>query len=409
MIMQGTKDSTKMVVNRGNVDGINLKVGESGEKGGCDSLVNSARNEGGQETGNNQVVDNGEANDEGTEGKIFVGGLSWKTGEESLHSHFEQYARVKSVNVMTCRRTGQPRGFAFVTFEDPEYAQAIWTDEHYIDDRKVEVKPSVSRDKVTAKAGRQESFKVFVGGLVGECKADDLTTYFSQFGKVQEATIMMDRVTTRSRGFGFVSFETLEGMEMAVAHPNHVIKNKWIEVKRALPRVTNMPGSPTRGQRMEHGSRGDMGMPGNYVMPGPGQNVFMGMEIPRMTSLPHQQAAGMQMGYNMGAFTGAAPPRYGIGGVPPYDGSSYSGAGANYLINDPLQASLDDSNGNNNTAAIASSGGMPIHSEGNRLPSNSPLAQNVMRSLSFGGGGYTGRGGTGRRYDYPRSGGKGKG
>lgn len=33
--------------------------------------------------------------------------------------------------------------------------------------------------------------------------------YFSQFGKVVDATVMLDRETGRSKGFGFVSFENV--------------------------------------------------------------------------------------------------------------------------------------------------------------------------------------------------------
>lgn len=42
--------------------------------------------------------------------KIFVGGLSWQTTEETLRYHFEQYGEVVSVEVMRDRNTGDPRG-----------------------------------------------------------------------------------------------------------------------------------------------------------------------------------------------------------------------------------------------------------------------------------------------------------
>ena len=46
--------------------------------------------------------------------KLFVGNLSFSTTEEDLTSIFSQYGAVESVNVITDRMTGQPRGFAFV-------------------------------------------------------------------------------------------------------------------------------------------------------------------------------------------------------------------------------------------------------------------------------------------------------
>lgn len=52
-------------------------------------------------------------------GKIFVGGISWQTNEANLRSHFEKFGELDDVALMTDKRTGQPRGFGFVTFKDP--------------------------------------------------------------------------------------------------------------------------------------------------------------------------------------------------------------------------------------------------------------------------------------------------
>jgi RNA recognition motif-containing protein len=43
------------------------------------------------------------------EGKIFVGGLSWQTTEESMRFHFEKFGELSDVAIMTDKRTGQPR------------------------------------------------------------------------------------------------------------------------------------------------------------------------------------------------------------------------------------------------------------------------------------------------------------
>ena len=62
-------------------------------------------------------------------GKIFVGGLSWQSSEESLRFHFEQYGTVLSVEVMRDRVTGDPRGFAFVVFSDPSTVDLVMAEE----------------------------------------------------------------------------------------------------------------------------------------------------------------------------------------------------------------------------------------------------------------------------------------
>lgn len=58
--------------------------------------------------------------------KIFVGNLSYSATEVALRSLFEAYGSVESVNIVTDRDSGQPRGFGFVEMtNDAEAANAI--------------------------------------------------------------------------------------------------------------------------------------------------------------------------------------------------------------------------------------------------------------------------------------------
>ena len=49
--------------------------------------------------------------------QLFVGGLSWDTGDQSLHQAFEAFGPVTEAKVITDRDTGRSRGFGFVTFQ----------------------------------------------------------------------------------------------------------------------------------------------------------------------------------------------------------------------------------------------------------------------------------------------------
>ncbi len=55
--------------------------------------------------------------------KIFVGNLSYQTTQSDLQAAFSAYGTVESVNVITDRDTGQPRGFAFVEMPETRDAQ----------------------------------------------------------------------------------------------------------------------------------------------------------------------------------------------------------------------------------------------------------------------------------------------
>jgi len=58
-----------------------------------------------------------------SQARLFVGNLSYQTGENELQDYFAQAGAVKSVNLMMDKITGKSRGFAFIEFNTPEDAQ----------------------------------------------------------------------------------------------------------------------------------------------------------------------------------------------------------------------------------------------------------------------------------------------
>ena len=50
--------------------------------------------------------------------------------------------------------------------------------------------------------------KIFVGGLSNTVEDAAFRQYFETFGAVTDAVVMLDRETNRSRGFGFITFES---------------------------------------------------------------------------------------------------------------------------------------------------------------------------------------------------------
>ncbi len=63
---------------------------------------------------------------------------------------------------------------------------------------------------------RKVSNKVFVGGLSWDTSDASLREAFEQFGPVVEAKVITDRDTGRSRGFGFVTFESESEAQAAI-------------------------------------------------------------------------------------------------------------------------------------------------------------------------------------------------
>jgi RNA recognition motif-containing protein len=70
------------------------------------------------------------------------------------------------------------------------------------------------------KRGTVGPTKLFVGGLSWEMTTEDLKAAFSRFGTILDATVILDRATGRSRGFGFVTYERPSDAAEAIKHMN---------------------------------------------------------------------------------------------------------------------------------------------------------------------------------------------
>src|SRR5436305_2814556 len=87
--------------------------------------------------------------------------------------------------------------------------------------------------------------KLFVGNLNFKTNDDDLRTLFSQRGTCDSATVMMDRATGRSRGFGFVEMSTDEEAQKAIQQFNgYDFQGRNLNVNEARERT---PGGPRPG------------------------------------------------------------------------------------------------------------------------------------------------------------------
>ncbi len=87
------------------------------------------------------------------------------------------------------------------------------------------------------KRGSVGPVKLFVGGLSWDTTSDGLRTAFAKFGPIVEATVIPDRETGRSRGFGFVTFESNRDADEAVKQMSGAeLDGRTLKVNRAEAR-----------------------------------------------------------------------------------------------------------------------------------------------------------------------------
>ncbi|HKZ77095.1 MAG TPA: RNA-binding protein [Pyrinomonadaceae bacterium] len=81
------------------------------------------------------------------------------------------------------------------------------------------------------------SMKLYVGNLSFKTSSDDLQQLFSQAGTVESATVVEDRDTGRSRGFGFVEMASKEDGQKAIEQFNGTdLDGRNLTVNEARPR-----------------------------------------------------------------------------------------------------------------------------------------------------------------------------
>ncbi|HEV7843147.1 MAG TPA: RNA-binding protein [Pyrinomonadaceae bacterium] len=79
--------------------------------------------------------------------------------------------------------------------------------------------------------------KLYVGNLAFQTSSEDLQELFSQAGTVESASVVEDRETGRSRGFGFVEMASKEEGEAAIAQFNgKEVNGRNLNVNEARPR-----------------------------------------------------------------------------------------------------------------------------------------------------------------------------
>ncbi len=99
--------------------------------------------------------------------------------------------------------------------------------------------------------------KLYVGNLAYSVSNDDLRDLFSQAGEVQSATVITDKFSGQSKGFGFVEMSSSDEASKAISQFNETeLKGRNIKVSEAKPRESGFGGGGNRDRRGGGGGGG---------------------------------------------------------------------------------------------------------------------------------------------------------
>ena len=99
--------------------------------------------------------------------------------------------------------------------------------------------------------------KVYVGNLPFSFDDEGLRKVFATYGEIEEVSVIKDKFSGRSKGFGFVTFKTEEDAKKAIAALNDKdVEGRNLKVNEAKPMDPDRPRRDFGGDRRGGDSRG---------------------------------------------------------------------------------------------------------------------------------------------------------
>lgn len=176
--------------------------------------------------------------------RVYIGNIPRDVDTAELTRIVGEHGAVDKAEVMYDKYSGRSRRFAFVTTKTIEDANIIVEKLNgtEIKGRKIKVniteKPLTPVDVSLLQAEETQFLdspnKVYVGNLAKTVTTDILKSFFSEKGKVLGARVSRELGTSKSRGFGFVTFSSDKDAEAAITFFNNtILEGQKIRVNKA--------------------------------------------------------------------------------------------------------------------------------------------------------------------------------
>jgi len=176
--------------------------------------------------------------------KLFVGGLSEHTTEESSKDYFSQYGEVENINILRYD-DGKSRKFGFVTYANNDAAKNCLTEKkqknHRLDEKEIEVKRAMPRGNKDKNASLK-THKIFVGGLDTDVDEETIKSYFEDnFGAtVTKVDFIKEKKQEgkeqKRRRFCFLTLDDTDLVDELCIRHFHEVAGTRVEVKKAEPK-----------------------------------------------------------------------------------------------------------------------------------------------------------------------------
>uniref|UniRef100_A0A7S1WN11 RRM domain-containing protein n=1 Tax=Alexandrium catenella TaxID=2925 RepID=A0A7S1WN11_ALECA len=179
--------------------------------------------------------------------RYFLPGLPDSVTEYELREHFSRYGVVLDTAIVKDKGTERSRGFGYVTMQDPSTREVIISATHEFAGRPVTV--MLTKDSL---AGNDVK-KVHLSRLGPEVSVEDIRQTFLPFGTILDVHTPKDPNTGERKNFAFVTFDTQESFDTAIAARSVNIRGADVNIK---PASQCRDGPPGGGARDASGGKG---------------------------------------------------------------------------------------------------------------------------------------------------------
>ncbi len=202
-----------------------------------------------------------------------MGNLGWKVDDKLLYEEFQTCTGIVSARVITDREQQRSRGFGYVDFETPEQAKAAFDkmQGYYLEGRELKLdfsngrksnndntgSPAANRASKYGDVVSPESDTLFVGNLSFDVDEDTVSEFFNSVCSVKSLRLPTDQESGRPKGFGYVSFYSLEEAKKAFESLNgQSLAGRNLRLDYSTPKPRNDFGGGRGGGRGGFGGRG---------------------------------------------------------------------------------------------------------------------------------------------------------
>lgn len=162
---------------------------------------------------------------------------------KDLKEHFSQFSEVKKLKIFN--KDDEEKTYALLAFKKRKDVMWILKNPttHCIKDISLECRLAIEEDEYDSIKKRQQDalFTIFLNKVPGGIEETELSDYFCKYGDIKSVCLInKNKTEDTDKKFGFVLFQKVESVKLALAQKSHTIKNLAISCTRYWPKEKNV-------------------------------------------------------------------------------------------------------------------------------------------------------------------------